>query len=122
MRAATALAGSRADGEDLLQAALERLLRRWHRVESDPEGYLRRTLYNMAADGWRRRGAWRRKLLLLQADRNPAAVPDAVEAVDLRDAIGRALAQLPPMQRTVLLLWRTCCTRASTGSPTERGF
>jgi DNA-directed RNA polymerase specialized sigma24 family protein len=34
MRAAIALAGSRADGEDLLQAALERLLRRWHHVEA----------------------------------------------------------------------------------------
>jgi RNA polymerase sigma factor (sigma-70 family) len=104
MRAAIALAGSRADGEDLLQAALERLLRRWHRVESDPQGYLRRTLYNMAADGWRRRGAWLRKLPLLQADRNPAPGTDAVEAVDLRDAIGRTLAQLPPGQRTVLAL------------------
>jgi DNA-directed RNA polymerase specialized sigma24 family protein len=29
MRAAMALTGSRSDGEDLLQAALERLLRRW---------------------------------------------------------------------------------------------
>jgi len=104
MRASIALVGSRADGEDLLQAALERLLRRWHRVESDPEGYLRRTLYNMAADGWRRRGAWLRKLPLLQADRNPAPGMDDVEAVDLRDAIGRALAQLPPGQRTVLVL------------------
>ena len=51
MRAAVALTGSRADGEDLLQAALERLLRNWRRVDTDPEGYLRRTLYNLAADG-----------------------------------------------------------------------
>src|SRR6266567_467419 len=56
MRAAVALTGSRADGEDLLQAALERLLHNWSRVDTDPEGYLRRTLYNLAADGWRRRG------------------------------------------------------------------
>ncbi len=104
MRAAIALAGNRPDGEDLLQAALERVLRRWHRVESSPESYLRRTLYNMAADGWRRRGAWRRKIPLLQAERGPAPGTDAVEAVDLRDALGRALGQLPPMQRTVLVL------------------
>jgi RNA polymerase sigma factor (sigma-70 family) len=83
---------------------LERLLRRWHRVESDPEGYLRRTLYNMAADGWRRRGAWRRKLPLIQAESGPAPESDAVAAVDLRDALGRALAELPPRQRTVLVL------------------
>jgi len=104
MRASIALAGSRADGEDLLQAALERLLRRWSRVRSDPEGYLRRTLYNLAADGWRRRGAWQRKLPLLRAGRDGDTGTKAVDAVDLRDALGRALAQLPPMQRTVLVL------------------
>lgn len=104
MRAAVALTGNRSDGEDLLQAALERLLRHWGRIEGDAEGYLRRTLYNMAADGWRRRGTWRRKLPLLQAERGLALENDAVAAVDLRDALGRALAQLPPMQRTVLVL------------------
>lgn len=45
VRAAIALAGSRPEGEDLLQTALERVLRRWSRIEGDPEGYLRRTLY-----------------------------------------------------------------------------
>jgi RNA polymerase sigma-70 factor (sigma-E family) len=104
MRAAIALAGSRADGEDLLQAALERLLRRWSRIRTDPEGYLRRTLYNLAADGWRRRGAWQRKRPLLQADLEGGTGTEAVDAVDLRDALGRALTQLPPLQRTVLVL------------------
>ena len=62
MCAAVALTGSRTDGEDLLQAALERLLQNWSRVDTDAEGYLRRTLYNLAADGWRRRGRWRGRL------------------------------------------------------------
>jgi RNA polymerase sigma-70 factor (sigma-E family) len=103
MRAAIALTGSRPEGEDLLQAALERLLRHWNRIEGDPEGYLRRTLYNMAADGWRRRGAWLRKLPLVHAGSHPPGA-DAVEVVDLRDALGRALAQLPSRQRAVLVL------------------
>jgi DNA-directed RNA polymerase specialized sigma24 family protein len=55
MRAAIALTGSRQEGEDLLQAALERLLRNWHRLEGDAEAYLRRILYNLAADGFRNR-------------------------------------------------------------------
>ena len=38
MRAAIALTGSRDAAEDLLQAGLERLVRNWRRVESDPEG------------------------------------------------------------------------------------
>jgi Sigma-70 region 2 len=54
LRTAALLAGSRADGEDLLQSALERLLRNWRRIDGDPESYVRRTLYNLAADGWRR--------------------------------------------------------------------
>jgi RNA polymerase sigma-70 factor (sigma-E family) len=104
MRAAIALAGSRPEGEDLLQAALEQVLRRWHRIEGNPEGYLRRILYNMAADGWRRRGAWLRKLPLVQAEQAIAVPTDPADTVDLRDALGRALAQLPPQQRTVLVL------------------
>jgi DNA-directed RNA polymerase specialized sigma24 family protein len=41
MRVAIALAGSREAGEDLLQAALERVLRKPWRVDRDTEGYLR---------------------------------------------------------------------------------
>src|ERR1700735_4603202 len=69
LAAATALAGNRQDGEDLLQAALERVLRKPRHLDhdgdgqSDIEGYLRRVLYNLAADGWRRRGTWKQKLL-----------------------------------------------------------
>jgi len=102
MRTAALLAGSRQDGEDLLQAALERLLRRGGRLDN-PAGYLRRTLYNLAADGWRRQGAWRRKLVVLGAS-DPAAEADVMAAVDLRDALMRALRMLPPQQRTVIVL------------------
>ena len=57
LRTATLLAGEAASGEDLLQAALERLLRHWRSIEGSPEGYLRRTMYHLAADGWRRQAA-----------------------------------------------------------------
>jgi DNA-directed RNA polymerase specialized sigma24 family protein len=67
LRAAMLLTGDQQDGEDLLQAALERLLRQRRRIEGSPEAYLRRTLYNLAADGWRRNGAWRTKLALIRA-------------------------------------------------------
>ena len=50
MRTAVLLAGGRQDGEDLMQAALERLLRQGGRIQGNPEGYLRRTLYNLATD------------------------------------------------------------------------
>lgn len=102
MRTAVLLAGSREAGQDLLQTALERLLRHWHALGGDPEGYLRRTLYNLAADGFRRQGRLQRKLLLLRAE--AAAPTDMTAAVDLRDALVRTLLQLPPRQRAVLVL------------------
>jgi RNA polymerase sigma-70 factor (sigma-E family) len=100
LRTAALLAGSRVDGEDLLQSALERLLRNWRRIDGDPESYVRRTLYNLAADGWRRQRVWQRKAALFE----PAPPVDPATAVDLRDAVVQVLAQLPPRQRAVLVL------------------
>jgi RNA polymerase sigma-70 factor (sigma-E family) len=102
LRTAVLLTGSREAGQDLLQTALERLLRHWRTLSGDPEGYLRRTLYNLAADGFRRQGRLQRKLLLLRADTRPP--PDVTAQVDLRDALVRRLVQLPPRQRAVLVL------------------
>src|ERR1700759_374511 len=76
LAAAVALAGSRQDGEDLLQAALERLLRKPRQVEGDAEGSLRRVLYNLAADGWRRRGTWRQKLVPVLRAESRSFAPD----------------------------------------------
>jgi RNA polymerase sigma-70 factor (sigma-E family) len=103
LRTAVLLAGSHQDGEDLLQAGLERLLRRRRRIEGSPEEYLRRTLYNLAADGWRRQGVWRTKLPVIRASHSPAE-PDLTAAVDLRDALMRILRLLPPQQRAVIVL------------------
>ena len=102
LRTAVLLAGSREAGEDLLQAALERLLRRWRAIEGDPEGYLRRTLYHLAADNWRQQRAWRKRLRLLQAGAG-AAAGDGTAEVDLRDSLVRLLMQLPPRQRAVIV-------------------
>ena len=103
IRTAMLLTGSREDGEDLLQAALERLLRQGRRISGDPEGYLRRTLYNLAADRWRRQQTWRRKLPLIGVGQS-AATPDLTAAVDLRDALIQVLQLLPPQQRAVIVL------------------
>jgi RNA polymerase sigma-70 factor (sigma-E family) len=102
LRTAVLLTGSREAGEDLLQTAVERLLRRWRRFDGDPEGYLRRTLCNLAIDGRRRAGRWRQKERLLRAASRPAH--DTTGEVDLRDALVRLLLQLPVRQRAVLVL------------------
>jgi RNA polymerase sigma-70 factor (sigma-E family) len=102
LRTAALLAGGRDAGEDLLQTAVERLLARWRRFDGDPEGYLRRTMANLATDRYRRQGRWQRKARLLRAQAQPP--PDAIAEVDLRDALVRILLQLPARQRAVLVL------------------
>ena len=103
LHAAIALTGSRAEAEDLLQAAVERLLRRRRPVD-DLEAYLRRILYNLAADGWRRRGTWARVRTRAPAGASDVIGTDPLTTVDLRDALVRALRQLSPRQRTVVVL------------------
>jgi RNA polymerase sigma-70 factor (sigma-E family) len=102
LHTAVLLTGSREAGEDLLQTAVERLLQRWRRFDGDPEGYLRRTLCNLAIDGNRRAGRWRQKEHLLRT--GPLQTHDATGDVDLRDALVRLLLQLPARQRAVLVL------------------
>jgi RNA polymerase sigma-70 factor (sigma-E family) len=103
LRSAVLLTGSQQAGEDLLQAALERLIKHWPTIHGDPEGYLRRTLYHLAADGWRRERTWLRRSHLLRPEHGGIA-DDATAGVDLRDALVRALLQLPPRQRAVIVL------------------
>jgi RNA polymerase sigma-70 factor (sigma-E family) len=103
LRVAALLGGGPEAGEDLLQAALERLLRHWREFEGNPEGYLRRTLYHLAADDWRRQRRWRDRLPRLHgADRGIAA--DGSVQVDQRDELFRLLLQLPPGQRAAIVL------------------
>ncbi|HEX6686079.1 MAG TPA: SigE family RNA polymerase sigma factor [Candidatus Limnocylindrales bacterium] len=97
---AVLLTGSRAAGEDLLQAALERLMRSWNKVGGDRERYLRKTMYHLAIDQWRRRK--RRPEVFI--DFEPPGQADATAAFDQRDELSRALALLPPRQRAVLVL------------------
>lgn len=103
MRAAMLLTGGKEAAEDLLQAALERLLRHRRDVVGDPEGYLRRTMYHLAVDGWRRRALWRAKAMLLSRI-SEETTTDANDEVELRDSLIRLLLRLPPRQRAVIVL------------------
>ena len=103
LQAAVMLTGSREAGEDLLQEGLVRMLAHWPSLTGDPESYLRRIIYHLAADGWRRRKRWQLRLGLLRSAER-LGPPDEMAEVDLRDALLRLLAQLPPQQRTVLVL------------------
>jgi RNA polymerase sigma-70 factor (sigma-E family) len=104
-RTALLLAGQdRAAAEDLLQLALERAYRHWGRVSraGDSERYVRRVLANAANDRWRR--SIRRPERPFGPGEAGPVVADQADAVAERDYLMRALAGLPPRQRTVLVL------------------
>jgi RNA polymerase sigma-70 factor (sigma-E family) len=95
------LTGSPQEAEDLVQEALARCLRRWQRAAADdPVAYVRQVMVNTHLTWWRRWGA---RIRLGEVPETPA--DDArLRRSDDWDALRRALARLPPRQRTVLVL------------------
>lgn len=103
VRYAALLAGSRAQGEDLVQDVLVRVLPRWDRLSLAPGGrlaYVRRAVTNEHVS-WRRRWSTRNVRYL-----DPAALPDtAVPTEPLPDEVlWRRLQRLPAQQRAALVL------------------
>jgi RNA polymerase sigma-70 factor (sigma-E family) len=101
LRTACLLTGDRHTAEDLLQGVLERMYVRWSRLREHPEPYARRALVNAAINAWRFR---RRRPEAPLLDRHDRATDDEQRQIDLRDGLVRALLQLPPKQRAVLVL------------------
>jgi len=97
-RTAYLLTGDAHLAEDLVQTALFKAARAWHRIEGDPEPYVRRILYNQNVSWWRSRRL--KEQGLGSYDAPAAAGPDR----DLRLSLEQALARLTARQRTVLVL------------------
>lgn len=102
LRTAHLLTGDRGHAEDLLQQALERLVRHWRRIDGEPDAYVRRTLVNLATDRWR-----------LRARRPQESEPDGLDDLPAADGHGSvedrldlvaALRILTARQRAVLVL------------------
>lgn len=101
VRRAYLLTGDHAAAEDLAQDALAGLLVAWRRgVPADPDRYVSRALTNKAISRWRRRSTTE-VVTDLVPDR---AGPDPGGQRDDRDALWRAMLELPARQRAVLVL------------------
>lgn len=96
-RTAYLLTGDAHLAEDLVQTALFKAARAWHRIQGDPEPYVRRILYTQNVSWWRGRRLTERPL---EGTDGAAPVGDA----DLRLSLEAALARLTARQRTVLVL------------------
>ncbi|MFJ2831689.1 SigE family RNA polymerase sigma factor [Streptomyces sp. NPDC087263] len=97
------LTGDRFEAEDLLQSALFSTYRAWERISDKAAvgGYLRRTMTNLHISAWRRR-----KLNEYPTEELPetAGDTDAMRGTELRAVLWQALARLPELQRTMLVL------------------
>jgi RNA polymerase sigma-70 factor (sigma-E family) len=103
LRTAYLLTGDRQLAEDLVQSALEKVFRRWGaiRVAAAAEAYVRRTMYREQVSVWRRR---RVPELLSRSVPEPRRPADAGDRVEDRLLLRAALQELPPRQRTVVVL------------------
>ena len=102
VRSAYLITGDHGHAEDLVQAALEKVHRRWGAIQrrDAPETYVRRAMVNQAIS-WRRRLRVREVSLTAGHD---SAAPDDYKAYEIRDEVWRALATLPPRMRAALVL------------------
>jgi RNA polymerase sigma-70 factor (sigma-E family) len=102
LRTAYLLTGDRGHAEDLLQTALIKTHRHWHRItdREDPTAFVRRVLVTTHA-GWRRR---MRFAEFVSATPLLGGAEDPGLDLGDRDRVATALAQLPPRMRAVLVL------------------
>ncbi|MET7392462.1 SigE family RNA polymerase sigma factor [Dactylosporangium sp. NPDC005572] len=106
VRLARVLVRDRYLAEDLVQEVLGKAYARWDRISrvDDPDMYLRRMLVNSHI-------SWRRKRSSSEVATDiPSFYPDRTDGADIgtetaeRDAAWRLIADLPPKQRTTLVL------------------
>jgi RNA polymerase sigma-70 factor (sigma-E family) len=94
--------GDRGAAEDLLQDVLERVYPRWGRIKGPPEAYLRAALANAAANRWRARSRRVNEVPFDHAGQPTRPGPE--QQVVEGDRVVRALLDLPPRMRAVLVL------------------
>jgi len=108
-----ALTGDRGLGEDLAQTALEKVWRRWARIDGDPFAYARRVAVNESVS-WKRRRSWRNEIATDLTTESHQSAATAWESSIVLGAgaegavagldIERWLRRLPDKHRAVIVL------------------
>ncbi|GAA3572036.1 SigE family RNA polymerase sigma factor [Kribbella ginsengisoli] len=101
LRTAVLLTGDRPAAEDLVQEVYERVYVRWRWIHTAAEPYARKTLTNLVANRWRRKG---RRPESLVAEHTDQPSPDRADDIVARDQLVTALQELPPRMRAVIVL------------------
>ncbi len=103
LRTAYLLTGDQHLAEDLVQSALARCHRAWHRLDAtgNAEAYTRRIMYHLQVSWWRRRRV-RESVTDAVPDRAPH--PSTTGEITARITLHQALLRLSGKQRAVLVL------------------
>lgn len=103
IRLARLLTGDEHLAQDLVQDVLARAYARWRRISRTdrPDTYVRRMLVNAHHSWWRRRSS--REIVVAELRDRPHAGDRTAEIAE-RDALWRLVRELPPRQRTVIVL------------------
>jgi len=102
VRVAYLLTGDQHAAEDLVQSALAKTYARWSSLRhEDPEGYVRVVMYREQISWWRRLSRIRE---IVSAAPTDVACPDPSGHADLRLVMRDAVRDLPPAQRSVIVL------------------
>ncbi len=104
LRSAYLLTGDQQLAEDLVQEALARTHLAWHRLQDtgNADAYVRKIMYHHQVSAWRRRRV--AESLRGTLPEVSGAAADPAQTATLRVALQRALDQLSPRQRAVIVL------------------
>jgi RNA polymerase sigma-70 factor (sigma-E family) len=103
LRLAYVMCGDASAAEDLVAEAFARMYPAFQKGIADPGAYLRRAIANSARDRWRHKDVEQRYEARVQVmwAKETRATDEELAA---RDAVGEAMASLPPRQRAVVAL------------------
>lgn len=105
IRTAYLLTGDQQQAEDLVQTALEKVVRHWDSIRASVavESYVRQTMYREQVSLWRRRRLRETPLAAVPEPRRAGGGP-AEDDVEVRLVMRDALMELGRRQRTVVVL------------------